>query len=148
MQTDDSVDAPADSIKWAKGIYLTRSIQARPSLLRRIVAILQSEIGANAPAFGERSAAAPGARQLLFSAEDAAIDLRITGKGKKSSVNGQVISEDLEGADVKLSGAVGDHSSVTNEFGEFEFQNVVSGIYELTVTGKEIEIIIESVEIA
>lgn len=148
MQTDDSVDAPADSIKWAKGIFLTRSVEERPSLLQRIVAILQSEIGPGVPAFGERSASAAGVRQLLYSAGDAAIDLRITGKGKKFNVSGQVIGENFEGAEVTLSGAMADHSAVTNEFGDFEIQSVVSGIYELTVKGTEIEIFIDSVEIA
>lgn len=147
MQTDNSVDAPKDSIKWAKGIFLTRSSQAQPSLLRRIVATLVSEIGPNAPAFGERSASASGVRQLLFSADDAAIDIRITKKGKKLGINGQVIGDAMGSATVTLGQTDSVHSTQTNEFGEFSFESVSPGNYQLSVSGTDTEIFVESIAI-
>ena len=63
MQTDDSVDAPADSIQWVKGLFLSRPTK-KSSFAEKIFAVLQMDIPADAFALGERSAAAEKVRQL------------------------------------------------------------------------------------
>ncbi|HSI88970.1 MAG TPA: hypothetical protein VK918_07925, partial [Pyrinomonadaceae bacterium] len=73
MERDGSVDAPQDSIKWAKNIFRSRMPSTAPSALRRIVALLHVDLLPGRQAFGERSAGATKARQMLFQAEDAAV---------------------------------------------------------------------------
>lgn len=147
METDRSVDAPADSIKWVKNLYLSRAVQQKPSLLRQIVAVLRSELAAGKPAFGERSAGASQARQLLFTADEAAIDLKITGTGKKLNIAGQIIGDGFENAAILLFNDENEYSATTGELADFTIQKIDRGIYRLTVTADDLEIVIESIDL-
>ena len=77
METDSSVDAPTDAIKWAKNIFRTRAVEPKKSLVQKVLAVLQIDLSPNKAAFGERSASGAQARQMLFQAGDNSIDLRI-----------------------------------------------------------------------
>src|SRR5829696_5998646 len=78
MQRDESADAPADSIKWAKNIFRTRQAEPKKSLVQKIIAVLQMDLSGAQAAFGERSATLSQTRQMLFQGGDNAIDLRIS----------------------------------------------------------------------
>ena len=147
MQRDDSVDAPADSIRWASNLYRTRASEPKRSLVQKIVAVLQMEIAPNKPAFGERSASTSQVRQLLFKAGDNAIDLRIEPTAKVFGVRGQILGEGLADARVKLINDLSGLESRANEIGEFEFEKVKPGQYELVVTSEGLEITLKTIDI-
>src|SRR5689334_9706084 len=97
MERDDSIDAPADSIRWASNLFRTRAAEPKASLIQKLVAVFQMEIAPNRPAFGERSASASTARQVLYRAGDNAIDLRIEAAKTGFTVRGQILGEELAG---------------------------------------------------
>ncbi|MDM7921589.1 MAG: hypothetical protein QUS14_04745 [Pyrinomonadaceae bacterium] len=148
MQADDSVDAPADSIKWAKNLFLSRATERKPSMLQRLIAVLQAEIAPGQVAFGERSASAGRARQMLFSAGEVAVDLRITSSGSKFNIRGQVIGDGFENAVVVLFGPNGEIQATADELAEFELNDVAKGTYGVTLTAGEAEIVIEELILA
>ena len=143
MQTDKSFDAPTDAVRWSKNIFRTRVVEPKKSIVERVLAVLQMDLSPNRAAFGERSASASQARQMLFQAGDHSIDLRIK-KGKKgTSVKGQILGEGFANCAVKL----GEFETVTNEISEFKFADVPSGKYVLSFQGLEKEIVIEDIEV-
>ena len=101
MQTDDSADAPADSVKWAKNIFRTRAAEPKKSLVQKVLAVLQMDLSGAQPAFGERSASASQTRQMLFQAGDNSIDLRISKSEKGLLVQGQILGEGFAGASAR-----------------------------------------------
>jgi len=143
MQTDDSVDAPADAIKWSKGIFRTRAAERKPSVTERILAVLKADLAPGKAVFGERSGTAQ-ARQMLFEAGDAAIDLRIADAEGAFEVRGQVIGEGFEGCEVSL----GSTLAAANERGEFIFKGVEPGDYDLVLRTDSSEIAIEKIRIS
>src|ERR1044072_3629671 len=77
MRADNSADAPADSIKWAKNLFRTRMTAPRQTVAQKILAVLQMDLSQMSPAFGERSASsAVGAAQMLFQAGENSVDRR------------------------------------------------------------------------
>jgi hypothetical protein len=147
MQRDDSVDAPADSIRWASNLYRTRSSEPRKSLIRKIAAVLQMEIAPNRAAFGERSTSTSQVRQLLFKAGDNAVDLRIEPKEKGFSIRGQILGEGFAGAEIKLFSDNTVLKSRANEIGEFTFENLKAGQHELLIHGDNAEISLKTIDI-
>jgi hypothetical protein len=147
MQRDDSVDAPADSIRWASNLYRTRATEPKRSLVQKIAAVLQMEIAPNKPAFGERSASASQVRQMLFKAGDNAVDIRIEPQDKAFSVRGQILGEGLSGASVKLSDDAQTLESQADALSEFAFENVKPGQYELVIRGGDVEITLKTIAI-
>lgn len=147
MRRDDSVDAPVDSIKWAKNLYRTRAADQRPSLVKRLVASLQMDLAPGKAAFGERSAASGTARQMLFNAGENAVDLRVTAKGKFLDLRGQVLGQGFAGGHVAVVGGDIKLETAIDETGEFRLEKVAKGFYELKLTSAEREIVIESLEL-
>ncbi|MBK8812531.1 MAG: hypothetical protein IPN69_17615 [Acidobacteria bacterium] len=147
MQNDDSADAPADSVKWAKNIFRTRAVEPRRSFVQKIVAVLQMDLAPNKAAFGERSASAAAARQMLFGAGDNSIDLRIAESGKTFSIAGQILGPGFESAVVTLESPELAINAETNELSEFKFPKIGKGIYRLTAKGVAKEIIIDGIEV-
>ncbi len=137
MQSDRSVDAPADVLKYAKNLFRTRA--AEPTLLQRFVAVLKMDLAPNRAAFGERSAAGGAARQMLFDSGENAIDLRVTATDGGFDIRGQLLGGGFEGGSVQI----GDVSSAIDEMGGFRFEAVAAGEYVLTVRGETSEIVIE-----
>jgi hypothetical protein len=147
MERDDSVDAPSDSIKWAKDIFRSRVAAKSPGIVRRLIAILAAEILPDSPVFGERSASASSERQLLYTASDIGIDLRIAKAGKRYKIRGQLVSSELPGLAAEFAGEGVKHVSGLDDIGGFAFDGVGSGEYSLTIGNGEIEITVPSIKI-
>lgn len=145
MQTDDSADAPADSVKWAKNIFRTRAAEAEPkkSLVQKILAVLQMDLSGAQPAFGERSATLSQTRQMLFQAGENGIDLRITEDENGFEVQGQVLGEGFLNCTARL----GDFEAKANQLSEFKFTNVPGGKYDLVLQTDDREIEIAGLEL-
>jgi hypothetical protein len=149
MQRDDSRDAPTDAVRWAKNLFRTRASQPKESFIKKLVAVVQMEIAPNKPAFGERSAAASSIRQVLYRAGDSAIDVRIEPDKKGFILQGQILGPDFSGATVVLSEDARSFKTktVANEAGEFRFDSVPGGRYELTIRKQGVEITLKTVDV-
>ena len=147
MLRDDSVDPPADAIRWASNLFRARATEPKHSLLKKLVATLQMEIAPNKPAFGERSASTSQARQMLYRAGDNAIDLRIEPQSKGFGIRGQVLGEGFAGAAVRLFNDAHSVETTANEVSEFSFEKVPAAEYELTVRGEGFEISLKAIVI-
>lgn len=143
METDKSIKAPQDAIKWATNIFRTRASAPKQSLGQKILAVLQMDLSPGKAAFGERSASASETRQMLFSAGENSIDLRIAKTEKGFNVRGQILGEGFANCTVKL----GEFETVSNELSEFSFNEVQSGKYDLTLQTDKTEVVIENLEI-
>ena len=148
IRRDDSIDAPADSIRWASNLFRTRATDPKRSLVRKLVAVLQMEIAPDKPAFGERSASTTSGRQILYRADGNAIDIRIESAKKGFAVRGQILGEDFSGAVVRLSDDIRNLESTAGEMSEFRFDSVPAGQYELTILGTRTEITLKAVDVA
>ena len=147
MRRDESVDAPADSIKWASNLFRTRATQPKQSIVKRLSAILQMDLAPNKAAFGERSATASQVRQMLFRADESAVDLRIEPAKKGFSVHGQILGEGFAAVTVILSDDTNTFRTITSGTSEFRFDNVPAGRYELLIQSEAIEISLKAIDI-
>ena len=125
----------------------------RPSLLQRLVATLSFDSGLQ-PAFGVRTTGGQGEqRQLVYTtdAADIALNVRPRPRNGHLDLDGQVFpADDADPASFSvqlLSGADEVGLSTTDELGEFAFQGVVPGAYQILVSGERVEILISSVEL-
>lgn len=144
MQTDDSADAPKDAIRWAKNLFAARAITApRKSIVQKVLAVLQMDLSPGQAAFGERSASASKARQMLFRAGDNALDIRISPSKKGFNLRGQILGEGFAGATVRI----GAFEAAANQIGEFEFAEIAGGKYDLIARIGEKEIVVQDLEI-
>lgn len=148
MQRDDSVDAPADSRRWASNLFRSRAAESKPSLIKKLVAVLQMEIAPNKPAFGERSASTASIRQILYRADENAVDLRIEQVKKGFTIRGQVLGEGFDNAKATLSDDLKTFDTTANESSEFRFDSIPAGNYQLTVYGSKVEIELKGVDIS
>jgi anti-sigma factor RsiW len=121
MRADTTEDAPPALVSGVVRMFRARPAQAaEPGLLRRLVAALAFDSSSQTPAFGVRSGQAAPARQMLFSAGDLDVDLRLARGAEGWTVSGQVLGPCAGGA-VEL---VGDDGSTAaraslNELCEF-----------------------------
>lgn len=147
MQTDKSVDAPTDAIRWSKNIFRARVVEPKKSFAQKILAVLQVDLAPGKAAFGERSASAEQARQMLFQAGENGLDFRIKRVEAGLDVRGQILGEGFENAMIKLFGKEDSFETVTNEISEFEFTSIPAGKYRLSVQKGEREIVVEDLEL-
>lgn len=140
METDSSADAPQDAIKWAKNIFRTRAVQPEKSLMQKVLAVLQMDLSPNKAVFGERSASGATARQMLFSAGEISVDLRISETEKGFNLRGQILGEGFANCVVKF----GEFEANSNELSEFSFMEIEKGNYNLTLKKDETEVVIEN----
>ena len=147
IRRDDSVEAPAESVRWASNLFRTRATEPTPSLIKKIVAVLQMEIAPNKPAFGERSASTSSVRQILYRADENAVDLRIEQTKKAFTIRGQVLGEGFAAAKATLTDDPKTFETTANESSEFRFENVPAGSYQLTIQGSKVEIELKGVNI-
>lgn len=144
MRADTSEDAPRDVLFNAVQLFRSRPTTAEtPSFLRRLVASLSFDSGARNPAYGLRSGAtAAASRQLLFSAGDLDVDLRLAPSGEGWSVSGQVLGE-CAGGRAELF-ADGDDTPAAradlNDLCEFTLPTVAAGTYTLRLIVEDAEI--------
>ena len=137
MRTDEGVDAPPALISQAVNLFRARAARdasTSPSLARRILGALSFDSLQMSPAYGVRSGQA-GARQLLYSAGENDLDLRVTESGGGWVIAGQVLGANCAGlkGEVELQGA--SHASRTelNDQCEFRLPPVAAGSYQLLV---------------
>jgi hypothetical protein len=147
MRRDDSVDAPADSIRWAGNLFRSRAAEPRTSFVKKLAAVLQMELTPNKPAFGERSASASQVRQMLYQAADNAIDLRIEPQPKGFGIRGQVLGDGFAGASIRLFSDARSLETTANEMSEFALESVPTGEYELTILSDGFEISLKAIVI-
>jgi len=138
MQTDDSVDAPIDAIRWSENIFRARAVTPKPGFLERISAVLQMELLPNRAAFGERSASASQARQMLFQAGDNALDMRIVKTGQNFDLTGQILGEGFAKCSIKIGG----FEVTASETSEFRFVQIPCGVYDLILRSGKQEIVV------
>ncbi len=141
MRTDTSADAPRDVLAYAVNIFSRRE-SSQPSILRRIVAALSFDSSSNlAPAFGVR-AGQGASRQLLYSAEENDIDIRITPEGESWIVAGQVFGEGCVGGRIEIEGEGELATADLNDLCEFTLPPVPAGSYavRLRLGSAEVEI--------
>lgn len=148
MGRDDSVDAPENAIAWSKNIFRTRVAAPEKTLVQRIFATLQIDLAPGKAAFGERSASALKARQLLFSAGDAAVDLRVSDFAGRLDVHGQILGDGFEYSTIRLFDGTHSLETVSDEMGEFHLRSASAGTYSLTISAAGKEIVVENIELA
>jgi hypothetical protein len=146
METDNSADAPADSVKWVKNIFKTRAAQPQRSFVQRLIGVLQMDLAPNKAIYGERSESA-AARQMLFAAGENSVDLRIAGDGANFKVTGQILGDGFGGGRITIQSNENSLETRAGELSEFRFEKVVKGTYRLTATSTFKEIIIDEIEV-
>ena len=143
METDKSFDAPTDAIQWSKNIFLSRVSEPKKSFVKQIFAVLKMDLSPNRAAFGERSASASQARQMLFQTGENSLDLRIKQDENGFSLHGQILGEGFANCVVRI----GEFETVVGETSEFKFADVPGGKYKLSFQSGEKEIVIENIDL-
>lgn len=147
MRTDTATDAPRDVLGYAINIFRGREQSSEPSLLRRIIAALTFDSSMNmAPVFGVRSGQA-ASRQLLYSAEENDIDLRISSRDDQWIVAGQLLGQDCVGGRVEIEGESGLAVVALNELCEFTLPPLPPGSYKLRLLLQDAEVEIPQLEL-
>jgi hypothetical protein len=145
MRSDRPEDVPGEVLNAAIEIF-SRPLQlTAPSSLRRIVATLTFDSFKSTPAFGMRSGQT-SSRQLLYSAEESDLDLRITVQNDQCVVAGQVLRDGCIEGLVEISGASGSAETSLNELCEFIFPALPLGNYQLRVKMGDVEIEVPELE--
>lgn len=142
MRSDSTNDAPRDVLTSAINIFS----REKPSPLRRIVALLSFDSRSAGPAFGVRSIPA-ASRQMVYSAEDTDLELRITVQNGECILAGQVIGEGCAQGHVEISGVAGRSEATLNEVCEFTLPPLPVGNYSLTVKLLDLQIEIPELEL-
>lgn len=148
MRSDKSIDAPADAIKYAKDLYRTRAAEPEAGRVRRILSVLRVDLAPGTAAFGERSASAGKARQMLYESGDAAVDLRIKPDGKAFEIRGQVLGLGFEQSDVEINGDRATGKTMTDRMSEFKLVGLPAGEYSLLIRNSDTEIVIDKITIS
>jgi hypothetical protein len=136
MKSDRATDAPRDLVQSAINIF---SPETQPLTLRHIIAVLTFDSRYSGPAFGVRSLRSTS-RQLLYSAQETDLDLRITVQNDECVVAGQVIREGCRSGRVEISGDAGSAAVSLNEVCEFTLPAIPVGNYSLRVKMPDVEI--------
>lgn len=147
MQRDDSLDAAADSVNWAKNLFRARAAEPKVSLVKKVLAVLQIDLSPQRAAFGERSAGAGAARQMLFDAGENSIDLRIRGSKGVFEIHGQILGTGFAGGEVELTGEGMSFKPRLSETSEFKLAGISAGNYTLTARNDEKELVIEGLDL-
>ena len=142
MKSDTSADAPRDLVQSAIDIF---SPERQPSF-RHIIAILAFDSRLSGPAYGIRSLRSTS-RQLLYSAQETDLDLRITVQNDECVVAGQVIRDGCAGGRVEISGDAGSAAASLNEVCEFTLPAIPLGNYSLRVKMPDVQIEIPELEL-
>lgn len=146
MQADRSYDAPSDVLTYSKNLFRSRIAQSKPSLAQRVAAVLRVDLAPGKAAFGERSAGAGRARQMLFDSGENAVDLRLEKNKNGFAIHGQILGEGFDSGRATLSNADTQYSAKLGR-GEFKFALIPAGEYTLLIEGTNEQIVIESLPI-
>lgn len=148
LQSDTTVDPPPAVINRAVRIFRPRQAEVTPPLLQRIVAALQFDSLQLAPSMGLRSGAGTP-RQLLFSAGDYDLDLRLTPVEQTDGwlFTGQVLGSDTPTGRVTVEGATGVVETSLSMLGEFVLPPITAGNYTLVVQLADAEITVDTIQV-
>jgi anti-sigma factor RsiW len=142
MRTDKAEHAPAVVVQRAVELLQPRRAAA-PSLVQRVLAVLQFDSATMEPALGVRGTGSL-VRQLLFNAGPYDVDIRVQPAERGWQVAGQVLGVGQQG-NVKLQ-AANDHAVVAqtelNDLLEFTLAPVASGKYEFVLHVEQTEVVI------
>ena len=144
MQSDRSVDAPVDVIKYTKNLYRTRADEPKRSVIRRLLAVMAVDLAPNQPAFGERSAAGAQARQILFESGENAIDMRIAAKGNGFDIRGQILGDGFANGELNITGKQNSFTAKLDELSAFKLASIPKDAYSISIRGEQSELFIES----
>jgi anti-sigma factor RsiW len=151
MRRARAVDAPAEALNFAKNIFRAQQRAFAPrqaTVGQKIAAVLKMDLSALNPVFGERSALMGEQRQMLFSAGEHDVDLRVRLAGERLAVSGQVLGEIVAGESfARLSGENFDAETEIDELGEFTFRDVVNGNYELKLKIGSTEVAVSNLQL-
>lgn len=142
MKSDTAQDAPRDLLQSAINIFSPE----RRTPLRHIIAILTFDSRVAGPAYGIRSLHS-ASRQLLYSAQDTDLDLRVTVQNDECVVAGQIIRADCVSGHVEISGAAGSATASLNEICEFTLPAIPLGNYALRIKLPDVQIEIPELEL-
>ena len=142
MKTDACEDAPADLLRSAVSSFSSE----RKTPVRRVIAVLTFDSRKAGSTFGMRSIRTVS-RQLLYSAQDADVDLRISVQNGECVLSGQIIREGCQEGLVEISGASGSAAAALNELCEFTLPPIPVGNYSLKVKMPDVEIEIPELEL-
>ena len=142
MKSDPAEDAPRAVLMSVLNVFTP----ATPARLPRIMAVLAFDSRAAGPAFGMRSIRT-ASRQLLYTAQETALDLRVTVENEECRLAGQIIRDNCSGAQIELSGVSGTVTTELNELCEFSFPALPLGMYSLRVRMPDVEIEIPELEL-
>jgi hypothetical protein len=142
MRTDASEDAPADLLRSA----MTSFSPERKMPVRRLIAVLTFDSRRAGSTFGMRSIRT-ASRQLLYSAQEADVDLRISVQNEECVLSGQIIREGCQEGLVEISGESGSAAAALNELCEFALPPIPIGNYSLKVKMPDVEIEIPLLEL-
>lgn len=128
-----------------------------PNVLQRLVARLAPSIGSSGPGLamtGTRGVSVPvSRRQLLYYTDiaDVILNVRLRPQDRQFDLNGQLLAIHVALSDifvVQLVQNTSEHGiTATNELGEFAFEGVVPGIYEIVLSSMQYEIVVAPVEL-
>ncbi|MGH3146120.1 MAG: hypothetical protein ACRDTR_10010 [Rubrobacter sp.] len=122
-----------------------------PGLLRRFVARISFE-GGMQPAFGVRSASAQEG-QIVYTTEaaDVALNVRRRPGGQSLNLDGQVFpTDDADPGSYSIQLLRGVEElglAATDALGEFTFESIPPGEYQIFVSGEQVEILISAIEL-
>jgi hypothetical protein len=150
MRTDDSVAPPPYVVAQARRMFRAPPERAAVSARQRIVAALQFDSARGPLAFGIR-AGAPAERQILFSAAEYDLDLRVAPNGSLWQVSGQVLGTDDDQPappqTIELRSPAGALRATLNSLSEFTLPPAPAGSYTLALHLADIDIAIADLEI-
>lgn len=146
MQTDRAEDAPSPLMTDAINLFRSRQVSKEPSLIKRIAAALSFDSLQMSPAFGVRSGQS-AARQLLYSAGEYDLDLRVTQSGEVWNVSGQIFGAECASGQIEFTSESTSARADLNEQCEFALSALPSGSYQLRLRVKELEVEIPELEL-
>jgi hypothetical protein len=148
MRTDMAEDAPQAVISRAVNLFRSRAAAtaSEPSLVRRILAALSFDSLQMTPAYGVRSGQL-AARQLLYSAGENDLDLRVTPSGESWVISGQVLGAECAGGKVEMEGTSGVTHAELNAQCEFRLPPVPAGSYHLRLRIADTEVEVPELEL-
>lgn len=142
MRSDTADDAPADLLRSVIDSFSPEG----QTPVRRIVAVLTFDSRNAGSVFGMRSIRT-ASRQLLYSAQDTDLDLRVTVQNEECILSGQIIRENCTAGRVEVSGVTGSASATLNELCEFTLPPIPAGNYSLKVRMADVEIEIPELDL-
>jgi hypothetical protein len=139
-------EPPKEVVARAVSLFRPQSSSRALNPLQRLQAILNFDSLHMPQPVGLRSGQ-PRERQLLFTAEQLSIDLRITPSGTLWSLAGQLLGPSVGGGQVALVNSATNVEVALNELSEFTLPPVPAGDYTLTLHLDHFEIEIDRLQV-